>query len=1485
MFHTMSTTTDNATIASTGIVHCQQNANYVTILAIYDEPGFAVMDSTSTNASQFATNGTMSSSTTAKTAASAESPLDGKLNIISSSSDGDIVEITNIAIPPTDGLRVISDNAHTLQQKPSSSAVITGPESISPQHLPSTQFDQKHNDISNTCRVYHSALKNVGGSPRSKYRVTISPDVDCQSSQESPTLTKESPMTRTSARKSRLTDNFFDAKERLEEKLAGGINSCVVKGDMKSPKLIPLMEAASRGQTVIILSDTTINMKLGIEISPVYDPSNDMRLQAVEIRQIDDESRVGSDGRLRIGDRIVEINQRPVYQMSISRAHAYLHEIQAVAHPSLTIDRSIETFASDTISHRSQSSTSSLQKRPILSALQQANTTALGITFPVEIVKRSGGFGFTVTSRETAKGERLFYIGTVKADGAAVNKLRAGDRLLQINGKKTAELTQSDMVERLKKLDVGDSINLLISRIGSQENEKQNPLVVTNNYSSDSEHCHQERATEGTERYGEEILTLKIALNETGSAGLGVSLKARAIMKPDGTRHDCGIFIKKVLHGGAAYKDGRLRLNDQLIGIEDIDLRRMTRNSEASDAITRCLKNIGPNANDVCLRVARKVELNRNNAFPSVRSSTDESWTPNCESSKIYDRSQAKSEDDDDNTTAKKQETPNGYNADVPRFSSSDERSLNVNGDFDSTASDRQKCISEDEMNRIGDSGFSRENPARRSISEKRHMGVGMDANSTMLFQKIKHNRQMSAPLLHRFVPFISPTHKSLAMFSSRSAVSLREKCRRRSLASLQSSEEKTVTGRSIEKREKCIPISASYVSNTNNESTNVASSSSSPNRRSLSLESMETHRSPPLAIVSAHPNGSAIRDTRIEQTARRGHLSTLKRSQKSRCNGYIKPSISDAEDQTSTGKGRDEPYTSLPREISATSKEKQQRRKSVGGSIFSKITQRFGGSRSRDTSPEKVLSFDVIESNSFRDKANRTQDHREWSKESRSNQSIRKAPPPYKPSSYDILQSSDSNYYVNDVLGTHKTETVCSGKELPAGGYIRVANSKFYNSFVEREKVCWIGEDNIRQQFATANTIAEKEGTHPSIAKQEMDVVMSYMCNSANSRNNSGSNMQTIRSVVMKDDASSSNNVWPITRDAAPTTTMPSTLGLRTVQLPHAEIYLSLQEEEVDIHPSTLTFPQQQKQCHRTEQQYNKFTIKDSDHVQFSFPHQECERSKVSKGLVPTTQPAMTSIPAVFPTSRNFFFAPSTRMSGHRINDSGARAPSSLRNRAQSVSTRPPKECALAESRNSLKSQTSMFTHKHSYQNKQQHSTRNSSTREPVLLCSYQSQEKQSPGFPDSFIRSPSHLSAPHLPYAFDEATFSSPTYLQTLLESPTRICKDASVINVPKPVKYIKIHYGPSYPSPPKQQPLRARTMTVRSPNSDSLQKSQQQTTSGFDYQRYLRSTRRNRINDQKQRITLIAAVPDETMFMRGTTICRVPRPNTIYNATSSS
>ena len=81
----------------------------------------------------------------------------------------------------------------------------------------------------------------------------------------------------------------------------------------------------------------------------------------------------------------------------------------------------------------------------------------------------------------------------------------------------------------------------------------------------------------------------------------------------------------QLLHGGAAHKDGRLRVDDRLVAIEDVDLRKMARNAEvtlsysldfeilsfsnswlilissfqASEAITAKLKQIGQRASRV----------------------------------------------------------------------------------------------------------------------------------------------------------------------------------------------------------------------------------------------------------------------------------------------------------------------------------------------------------------------------------------------------------------------------------------------------------------------------------------------------------------------------------------------------------------------------------------------------------------------------------------------------------------------------------------------------------------------------------------------------------------------------------------------------------------------------------------------------------------------------------------------------------------------
>lgn len=50
---------------------------------------------------------------------------------------------------------------------------------------------------------------------------------------------------------------------------------------------------------------------------------------------------------------------------------------------------------------------------------------------------------------------------------------------------------------------------------------------------------------------GKEQLMFEVPLNDSGSAGLGISLKGN---KSRETGEDLGIFIKSIIHGGAAFK-------------------------------------------------------------------------------------------------------------------------------------------------------------------------------------------------------------------------------------------------------------------------------------------------------------------------------------------------------------------------------------------------------------------------------------------------------------------------------------------------------------------------------------------------------------------------------------------------------------------------------------------------------------------------------------------------------------------------------------------------------------------------------------------------------------------------------------------------------------------------------------------------------------------------------------------------------------------
>ncbi len=186
----------------------------------------------------------------------------------------------------------------------------------------------------------------------------------------------------------------------------------------------------------------------------------------------------------------------------------------------------------------------------------------------------SQGLGFTVTTRDTSVsassgGEHPFYIKTVLPRGPAKKdgRLRAGDRLLEMNGEPVGLLSQQALVQKLRHLRPDDKVGLLISR---QEQERRSPteakaaaagLAQLPRFLSE-EPAAASSSPPPTPDTGskKETLTFDVALNNSGSAGLGFSVKGRKKLSREKGRSggetlvDYGIFVKTIMHGGAAHK-------------------------------------------------------------------------------------------------------------------------------------------------------------------------------------------------------------------------------------------------------------------------------------------------------------------------------------------------------------------------------------------------------------------------------------------------------------------------------------------------------------------------------------------------------------------------------------------------------------------------------------------------------------------------------------------------------------------------------------------------------------------------------------------------------------------------------------------------------------------------------------------------------------------------------------------------------------------
>ncbi|XP_019748437.1 par-3 family cell polarity regulator alpha, b isoform X4 [Hippocampus comes] len=233
----------------------------------------------------------------------------------------------------------------------------------------------------------------------------------------------------------------------------------------------------------------------------------------------------------------------------------------------------------------------------------------VGRRLNIQLQKGPEGLGFSITSRDVPiGGSAPIYVKNILPRGAAIQdgRLKAGDRLLEVNGIDLNGRRQEEVVSILRATPMGGTVGLLVLRQedtflpqeaqgGEAQMQMQSPRDLK------PEEDELVLTPDGTR----EFLTFEIPLSDSGSAGLGVSVKGNRSKE---NHADLGIFVKSIINGGAACKvqDGRLHVNDQLIAVNSESLLGKT-NQDAMETLRKSMSTEGNKRGMIQLIVARRV--------------------------------------------------------------------------------------------------------------------------------------------------------------------------------------------------------------------------------------------------------------------------------------------------------------------------------------------------------------------------------------------------------------------------------------------------------------------------------------------------------------------------------------------------------------------------------------------------------------------------------------------------------------------------------------------------------------------------------------------------------------------------------------------------------------------------------------------------------------------------------------------------------------
>ncbi|XP_050458302.1 partitioning defective 3 homolog [Cataglyphis hispanica] len=394
---------------------------------------------------------------------------------------------------------------------------------------------------------------------------------------------------------------------------------------------------------------------LGLHVVPCYDLlGND---QGLRVEGIEPNGRIARDGQIDLHDNIIKINGHNLLHIPFSKVQEIFRtcmndpclKISIVKHKKkIRNEKSLHKNYGNTSGGSDKTEDENIKRLQCsnYNLLQTANTRKIGRMIEIELIKGINGLGFSVTTRDNpAGGHCPIYIKNILPKGAAVEdgRLRPGDRLLEVNNKEMTGKSQAEVVSLLRSIPPGGKVRMIVSRqeeISSNipdsqgtatsatstaeimDNSKywnalnKSPTKKNDIQDKVSIHTYDKCTYKPVKSFDDIVLSLRknrvimnldIPVHDSEKAGLGVSVKGKTNSSDDNTNMDLGIFIKSVIHGGAASRDGRLRTNDQLLRVNGVSLLGLS-NSEAMETLRRAMLNTNSSVTGVInLIIARRV--------------------------------------------------------------------------------------------------------------------------------------------------------------------------------------------------------------------------------------------------------------------------------------------------------------------------------------------------------------------------------------------------------------------------------------------------------------------------------------------------------------------------------------------------------------------------------------------------------------------------------------------------------------------------------------------------------------------------------------------------------------------------------------------------------------------------------------------------------------------------------------------------------------